>query len=248
MDVLMPQLGETVAEGKITQWYKAPGDRGAARRQPVRDRDRQDLHGGAGHRRRRAGRGPGRGRRRGAGRRGRGRHLGWRGAVAGAPALPRRRGSAAASARCAGQPRAARMALQPSCMGVSPGLRRGAGSDPGRSSSTRSSRCARRAATTARPGAAASPSRRWRAGWRPRAASTSTPSAAPARTGASSLAISPGHAATAAPGGGPAGASRRSRSRRSTSPAATRRWRSTTCAPPSPRGWSRPSRRSRTSI
>jgi hypothetical protein len=27
MDVLMPQLGETVAEGKITQWYKAPGDR-----------------------------------------------------------------------------------------------------------------------------------------------------------------------------------------------------------------------------
>ena len=26
MDVLMPQLGETVAEGRITQWYKAPGD------------------------------------------------------------------------------------------------------------------------------------------------------------------------------------------------------------------------------
>jgi pyruvate dehydrogenase E2 component (dihydrolipoamide acetyltransferase) len=26
MDVLMPQLGETVAEGKITQWYKTPGD------------------------------------------------------------------------------------------------------------------------------------------------------------------------------------------------------------------------------
>jgi pyruvate dehydrogenase E2 component (dihydrolipoamide acetyltransferase) len=26
MDILMPQLGETVAEGKITQWYKAPGD------------------------------------------------------------------------------------------------------------------------------------------------------------------------------------------------------------------------------
>jgi pyruvate dehydrogenase E2 component (dihydrolipoamide acetyltransferase) len=26
MDVLMPQLGETVAEGKITQWYKALGD------------------------------------------------------------------------------------------------------------------------------------------------------------------------------------------------------------------------------
>ena len=26
MDVLMPQLGETVAEGKITTWFKAVGD------------------------------------------------------------------------------------------------------------------------------------------------------------------------------------------------------------------------------
>src|SRR4051812_26466288 len=26
MDVLMPQLGETVAEGKITKWYKSTGD------------------------------------------------------------------------------------------------------------------------------------------------------------------------------------------------------------------------------
>jgi pyruvate dehydrogenase E2 component (dihydrolipoamide acetyltransferase) len=26
MDILMPQLGETVAEGKITKWFKAPGD------------------------------------------------------------------------------------------------------------------------------------------------------------------------------------------------------------------------------
>ena len=26
MDVLMPQLGETVAEGKITQWFKSAGD------------------------------------------------------------------------------------------------------------------------------------------------------------------------------------------------------------------------------
>src|SRR5437660_9499434 len=26
MDVLMPQLGETVAEGKITQWFKSTGD------------------------------------------------------------------------------------------------------------------------------------------------------------------------------------------------------------------------------
>src|ERR1700758_1537023 len=26
MDILMPQLGETVAEGKITKWFKSPGD------------------------------------------------------------------------------------------------------------------------------------------------------------------------------------------------------------------------------
>jgi len=26
MDVLMPQLGETVAEGKITKWFKNAGD------------------------------------------------------------------------------------------------------------------------------------------------------------------------------------------------------------------------------
>src|ERR1700710_1240100 len=26
MDVLMPHLGETVAEGKITQWFKSAGD------------------------------------------------------------------------------------------------------------------------------------------------------------------------------------------------------------------------------
>src|SRR6478672_13410305 len=26
MDVLMPQLGETVAEGKVTKWFKAAGD------------------------------------------------------------------------------------------------------------------------------------------------------------------------------------------------------------------------------
>ena len=26
MDVLMPQLGETVAEGKITKWFKSAGE------------------------------------------------------------------------------------------------------------------------------------------------------------------------------------------------------------------------------
>ncbi len=49
MDVLMPQLGETVAEGKIMKWFKKVGDTVAARRGPVRDRDRQGLDGSADH-------------------------------------------------------------------------------------------------------------------------------------------------------------------------------------------------------
>ena len=48
MNILMPQLGETVAEGKITKWFKAAGDTVQAGRQPVRDRDRQGVDGGAG--------------------------------------------------------------------------------------------------------------------------------------------------------------------------------------------------------
>ena len=32
MDVLMPQLGETVAEGKITKWFKCGRRRGQAGR------------------------------------------------------------------------------------------------------------------------------------------------------------------------------------------------------------------------
>ena len=32
MDLLMPQLGETVAEGKITKWFKTAGDAGQAGR------------------------------------------------------------------------------------------------------------------------------------------------------------------------------------------------------------------------
>ncbi|MBT5458872.1 MAG: 2-oxoglutarate dehydrogenase, E2 component, dihydrolipoamide succinyltransferase, partial [Rhodospirillaceae bacterium] len=27
MDIVMPQLGETVAEGTVTVWHKKPGDR-----------------------------------------------------------------------------------------------------------------------------------------------------------------------------------------------------------------------------
>ena len=80
MDVLMPQLGETVAEGKITKWFKSAGDAvkpgdnlfeietdkvsmevpstdaGTARRNP-----RQRGRGGAGRRRRRGDRGHGSG-------------------------------------------------------------------------------------------------------------------------------------------------------------------------------------------
>ena len=79
MDVLMPQLGETVAEGKITKWFKSRRRRREAGRQPVRDRDRQGVDGGAvdhhrhAHRDPRAGRRDRAGRRRGRGDRGRGR-------------------------------------------------------------------------------------------------------------------------------------------------------------------------------
>ena len=73
MDVLMPQLGETVAEGKITQMVQVGRRRGEAGRQPVRDRDRQGVDGGAvdhgrhAHRNPRAGGRGGAGRRRGRG-------------------------------------------------------------------------------------------------------------------------------------------------------------------------------------
>ena len=54
MDVLMPQLGETVDEGKITNWFKKVGDAVKPGRQPVRDRDRQGVDGDAGNQRRHA--------------------------------------------------------------------------------------------------------------------------------------------------------------------------------------------------
>ena len=48
MNVLMPQLGETVTEGKVATWFKIGGRRRRGRRKPVRDRDRQGDDGGAG--------------------------------------------------------------------------------------------------------------------------------------------------------------------------------------------------------
>ena len=40
-DVIMPQMGESIAEGTITKWLKKVGDKVAARRAAVRDLDRQ---------------------------------------------------------------------------------------------------------------------------------------------------------------------------------------------------------------
>ena len=75
MDVLMPQLGETVAEGKIIEMVQVGRRRREAGRQPVRDRDRQGVDGSAGDQRRRACGDPrARGRGRAGGRGGRG-HL-----------------------------------------------------------------------------------------------------------------------------------------------------------------------------
>ena len=73
MNILMPQLGETVAEGKITKWFSRRRRCGEAGRQSVRDRDRQGVDGGAGDGNRRAERNPRAGRRSRAGRRGCGR-------------------------------------------------------------------------------------------------------------------------------------------------------------------------------
>ena len=40
-DVVMPQMGESIAEGTIVRWIKKVGDRGRTRRAAVRDLDRQ---------------------------------------------------------------------------------------------------------------------------------------------------------------------------------------------------------------
>ncbi len=79
MDVLMPQLGETVAEGKIVKWFKSAGDAVKPGDNLFEIETDKSLDGSAGDVRRHAERGPlsgrrgGQGRRRGGGDRGRGR-------------------------------------------------------------------------------------------------------------------------------------------------------------------------------
>ena len=158
--------------------------RDQAGRQPVRDRDRQGVDGGALDLRRRArrdSRGGGRGR---AGRRRRRRHRG-------------RGGAAAAAERDRPPARHPPPKPAPAATGAPPG-RRPAPVRPAaslarrrrrrrrRSSSTRSSRCARPSATMVPRGCPAAPaSRRWRGGSPRRAASTSPASRRRARTAAS---------------------------------------------------------------
>ena len=185
MDVLMPQLGETVAEGKITQWYKAPGDAvqpGDNLFEIETDKISMEVPATA------------------AGvlaenpRPGSASWCPWARWWPSSPtgkapqrALSPARPGPQAPHRSARRPPSPRHPRP----GPPPARHPPPTAPPARSSSTRSSRSAPRSATTVRRGAAASPSRRWPAGWRRRAASTLMPSAAQARTGASSRATSP---------------------------------------------------------
>ena len=187
MDVLMPQLGETVAEGKITKWFKSAGEAGEAGRQSVRDRDRQGFDGGAVDHDRRAVGDPRSSRRSRSGRRHRRMIADRAGATRASRQRPRRlhrrRGKSL-------QRPATRSAFDP--------RRAAAGTTRTRSSSIRSSKCARRRAISARPSWRAAPrSRRSRAGSPPKPGSICRASPAPARTAASSPAISKRAAATA---------------------------------------------------
>ena len=177
MDVLMPQLGETVAEGKITKWFKSAGE-------PVKPGDNlfeietdkvsmevpstttgvlSEIRVAAGD-------------------------VAPVGAVVaviadGAAAQPSQPAAASSPRRrLANQPRAfaapAAVSIR-SCAATA--------DEPARSSSIRSSKCARRRATSARRGCPAAPrSRRWRAGSPPNPASTFRAPKAPVRTAASS--------------------------------------------------------------
>jgi pyruvate/2-oxoglutarate dehydrogenase complex dihydrolipoamide acyltransferase (E2) component len=168
MDVLMPQLGETVAEGKITQWYKALGDSvqaGDNLFEIETDKTSMEVPATAA------------------------------GVLAeiranvgevvpvGAVVAVISDGKGAAAGAAAGRPAGAASTVPQRPAYVTTVISSAAAAD--------SSKSVHRSATTARLGAAASLSPRSPAGWQPRTPSTSAPSAAQARTGASSLAISP---------------------------------------------------------
>ena len=61
-NVVMPQMGESIAEGTIVRWIKKVGDQGRSRRAAVRDLDRQGRRGDPVAGRRRADRDQGQGR------------------------------------------------------------------------------------------------------------------------------------------------------------------------------------------
>ena len=85
VDVAMPQMGVSVAEGTIVAWHKQVGDWVRGRRDDLRGHDRQDRHGDPVARDRPAGRDP-----RGAGRDRRRRHRRSRGSRTDATARARR--------------------------------------------------------------------------------------------------------------------------------------------------------------
>ena len=253
MDVLMPQLGETVAEGKITKWFKSAGD-------AVKPGDNlfeietdkvsmevpsttagvlSEIRVGAGE-------------------------VAPVGAVvaviAGAARAPRRR-SAMPPRPPLSAPRRAAIAAAAAWRRLSSPLarddrhaicahaRRADRADPARSVLRGA-----HARAQLRPGAAARrrpSSRRWRGGWRRKPASISRASTAPGRTAASSRATLKRRRRAGDARGAVGHCSRRERragqgalSRRAVRGGAARRH-----APrPSPRGWCRRSRPSRISI
>ena len=221
-----------------------------AGRQPVRDRDRQGVDGGAVDHRRHADRDQGAGRRDRAGRRrGRGdRGRGRRGCErAGAKAPPPRRSRRRHKLRSLPRKR------EPSGQRLGPRFAgtNGAAASFAYASSIRSSRCARRRAISARRklagGTFVTPLARRLAGENGIDLSRMSGSGPHGRIVAADV------EAAIAKGGGRAapmatGASAPRRSRRSTRASSSRRCRSTACARPSRAGWSRPSRPSRISI
>ena len=231
----MPQLGETVAEGKITKWFKSAGDAvkpGDNLFEIETDKVSMEVPsittGTLAEIKVQAG------------------ETALVGAVV---AVIAGEGGAAASAPAAQarrriEARAATSSVRSRASG-NPGPRTGSARPRGRAArirvsltpiSIRSSRCARRRAISARrKRRAARSSRRWRAGSPARTASISRACRAPARTAASSRADVE---SAIAKGGGRAAAAgdrapARRRSRRSTRASSSRRCRSTACARPS---------------
>ena len=219
-----------------------------AGRQPVRDRDRQGVDGGAVDHHRHAGRdqGAGRrdraGRRRGRGDRGRGRC----GCECAGCESPAARIEAAAAASSERSPRKRDPVAR-----TGPAQRGRRGSSRLASDSIRSSRCARRRAISVRrkPRAArfVTPLARRLAGENGIDLSRMSGSGPRGRIVAADIesAIAKGGGRAAPHGDRRVG---RRRSRRSTRASSSRRCRSTACARPSRAAWSRPSRPSRTSI